>query len=125
MINYFFYKDYMFNKKIKHSHPLLVSAIMISVIEIFNMLEAYVIFNTFLLRLELNTLTSMTAIMVTAVVVMVLNALYFSKNKERICNKYKGESSLKNVLGYIFYVTYLIGSFVLLFVLKEIFGYHL
>jgi len=125
MMNYFFYKDYMFNKMIKHSDPLLVSAIMISVIEFFNALEVFVILNTYLLHLELTMPIIMTCIIVIGIILIILNVHYFRKNEEQICNKYKGERLLKNILGYVIYVVYLIGSFALIFVMKEIFGYHL
>lgn len=124
-MNYFFYKDYMFNKLIKHSDPLLASAIMISVIEFTNILAIFVVFNARLLHMKFAMPTIMACIIIIGIILMVLNARYFRKNKERIYNKYKGESLFKNIFGYIFYITYLIGSFALIFVLKGIFGYHL
>ena len=109
----------MFNKMIKHSDPLLVSAIMISLIEFANAFIIFVILDTQLLHLEPNITITMTCVIVIVIILMVLNTRYFRKNEERICNKYKGESLLKNTLGYILYVGYLIGSFVLLFVLMK------
>jgi uncharacterized membrane protein len=59
------------------------------------------------------------------VISFIINTVYFKKNLERICNKYKGESQIKNILGYVLYVIYFIGSITLLLVLGENYGLYL
>jgi len=125
MINYFFYKDYMFNKMIKHSNPLFVSAIMISIIEFSNALLILLIINKYTLQLTNTFFSSFMFFITIGVISFIINTVYFKKNLERICNKYKGESQIKNILGYVLYVIYFIGSITLLLVLGENYGLYL
>jgi uncharacterized membrane protein YidH (DUF202 family) len=124
-MNYFFYKDYMFNKMIKHSNPLWVSAIMVSLIQFTNALAIFIVLNNQILHFEPSKATIMICMIIIGIILFVLNANYFKKNEMQIYEKYHGEKVLKSVLGYIFYVSYLIGSFVLLYILDEKLGYHL
>jgi hypothetical protein len=125
MMNYFFYKDYMFNKMIKHSDPLWVSAIFVSIIEFVNGLSVFIILNHHIFHLEPSTTTSIASMMILGVILFILNAKYYGKNKMLICEKYKGEKLFINILGYIFYIVYLTGSFVLLYILNDKLGYYL
>jgi len=117
MMNYFFYKDYMFNKMIKHSDPIFVSAIMISIIEFSNSLTIFLIINKYILKQTNAVLIVMIFLLIINITLFILNINYFKKNEVRICNKYKGESLLQNIFGYIFYVSYFVGSIVILLVL--------
>lgn len=108
-MNYFFYKDYMFNKMIKHSESLWVSSLMISIIELSNGLSICLVINKYLFSLDVFSL-SMVPYLIIGVVAFVLNGIYYTKNEERICAKYKGEGKILNILGYIVYVFYYIGS---------------
>jgi len=115
----------MFNKIIKHSEPLYISSIMVSIIEFTNVLALFLILNTYLLHLTTTLFTTMSFFTIVAVILFIVNTVYFKKNKERICNKYKGESMWINILGYVLYVGYYVGSFILIYVLNTKFGYHL
>lgn len=124
MMNYFFYKDYKFGLLIKHEAPLVVAAIMVSIIESINLLAIYSLLNTHLFYLHLRLSIFMTFLLVLCAIIMFVNLKYYDKNKEHICNKYKNESLLRNVFGYILYVTYFLGSIVLLYIMKEKLGYY-
>jgi hypothetical protein len=113
MMNYFFYKDYMFNKMIKHEASLLVSAIMISVIEFTNLYTILSVVDMYLFNLKPITTVLFTCMIPIGIALIVLNVCYYSKNVEQIYNRYKGERLSKNILGYIFYVGYYIGSIIL------------
>ena len=125
MMNYFFYKDYMFNKMIKHAAPLFVSAIMVSIIEFCNSLVIILLINKYIFKQTFNTYLVLGSFMIVTIILLAINTRYYIKNVERICNKYKGESTLKNILGYMFYIIYFIGSVVIIIVLGEKFGLHL
>jgi len=124
-MNYFFYKDYLFNKMIKHAAPLFVSAIMVSVIEFLNSLVIILTINKYILKQTFNTYLVLSLFMIVGIILFAINTRYYAKNVECICNKYKGESTLKNILGYVFYIVYFIGSVAVIFVLSENMGLHL
>ena len=125
IMNYFFYKDYMFNKMIKHAAPLFVSAIMVSVIEFVNFILIISLINKYVFEQTFNTNLVLGSFMIVGIISFAINTLYYTKNLERICNKYKGESALKNIFGYVFYIIYYIGSIAILIVLGENLGLHL
>lgn len=118
-MNYFFYKDFMFNKMIKHSDPLYVSAIMISILEFSNVFAIYLIINKNLLHLNSNLLLGMIIIVVIGIIQILVNTIYYKKNSNRICEKYKGEKLLINIIGYVFYIIYFSGSVVLVLYLAK------
>ncbi len=120
MMNYFFYKDYMFNKWIRHSNPLVASSSMISLIEGSNLIAISYILNRYLLHLKYIPSFEMASYILLAIVLMIINVMYFTKHEKQICHKYKGESSLKNILGYVVYVGYAIGSIALVLWLIKI-----
>lgn len=124
-MNYFFYKDYMFNKMIKHAAPLFVSAIMVSVIEFVNFILIISLINKYVFEQTFNTNLVLGSFMIVGIISFAINTLYYTKNLERICNKYKGESNLKNIFGYVFYIIYFIGSIAILLILGEKLGLHL
>jgi hypothetical protein len=125
IMNYFFYKDYMFNKMIKHAAPLFVSAIMVSVIEFVNFILIISLINKYVFEQTFNTNLVLGSFMIVGIISFAINTLYYTKNLERICNKYKGESNLKNIFGYVFYIIYFIGSIAILLILGEKLGLHL
>ncbi len=55
MINYFFYKDYRFNKLIKHQAPLFVSSAMVTIIEFVNTITFWGVLNNSLFHLNFTT----------------------------------------------------------------------
>jgi uncharacterized membrane protein len=106
----------MFNLQIKHSAPLFVSAIMISIIEFMNVVAIYFAFNKYLLNgyQITSTVFEVYAFAIpVGIVLFILNTNYYNKRKERICDKYKGESLLKSILGYVCYICYFVGSIAL------------
>jgi hypothetical protein len=116
MIEYFFYKDYMFNKMIKHSDSLIVSAMMMTLVELFNILTLFVFLDSLYFHIGSNKTMWMIGLFAVEAILLILNIPYFIKNEKRICDKYGGESSLKSILGYIFYVGYYIGSVALVII---------
>lgn len=110
---------------IKHSNPLFVSAIMISIIEFSNVLLILLIINKYTLQLTNTFCSSIVFFISIGIISFVVNTFYYKKNLDRICNKYKEESHFKSILGYVFYVTYFIASITLLLVLGENYGLHL
>jgi|WetSurMetagenome_2_1015567.scaffolds.fasta_scaffold687912_1 hypothetical protein len=119
MLEYFFYKDYMFNKMIKHSDSLIVSVMMICLVEFFNILALFDYVGSSFFHLKQGNTISMIGFLAIGVIQFFLNFRYFMKNEVRICNKYRGESLLKSILGYTFYVSYYIGSFALVIIVHE------
>jgi len=119
MLEYFFYKDYMFNKMIKHSDPLIVSVMLICLVEFFNILALFDYVDSSFFHLKQSNTISMIEFLAIGVIQFFLNFRYFMKNEVLICNKYRGESLLKSILGYTFYVSYYIGSFALVIIVHE------
>lgn len=117
-MNYFFYKGFVFCKRIKHEAPLLVAAIMVSIIEFANLYIILLVIDTYFFNIKSVITDIFTCVMFIGIVLMFLNVRYYSKNVEQICEKYKEEKILKNILGYIFYVGYYIGSIILVIWLK-------
>ena len=115
----------MFNKMIKHAAPLFVSAIMVSVIEFVNFILIISLINKYVFEQTFNTNLVLGSFMIVGIISFAINTLYYTKNLERICNKYKGESNLKNIFGYVFYIIYFIGSIAILLILGEKLGLHL
>jgi uncharacterized membrane protein YidH (DUF202 family) len=124
-MNYFFYKDYMFNRKIKHSNPLWVSSIMVSIMEFFNGLSIWLIINSFYFNVKATVVQVLSVFIIIGIILFIINAIYYNKNEKRICEKYKGESLTRSIVGYVIYIVYYIGSIALMFILKERFGLHL
>jgi hypothetical protein len=116
MIEYFFYKDYMFKKMIKHSDPLIVAAMMMSLVEFFNIMTLFVFLDSSYFHLGSSKTMWMFFTITSGIILLALNIPYFIKNEKRICDKYRGESSLKSILGYVFYVGYYIGSVALVII---------
>ena len=107
----------MFNLKIKHSAPLLASAIMVSLIEFMNADAICLVFNKYILNGYIFHGTTFQVYMVTipiGIVLFAINTNYYNKRKEEICDKYKGESLLKSSLGYVSYICYFVGSIALI-----------
>mgnify|MGYP006869353410 CR=1 FL=1 len=109
----------MFNKLIKHSDSLYVSAIMISILEFSNLFTIYLIINKNLLHLNSNLFIGLIIVVVIGIFQISANTIYYKKNCNRLCEKYKGETLIIKIIGYVFYVVYFIGSVVLVLFLAK------
>lgn len=112
MLNYFFYRDYMYNRRIGHADPLITSAITISALEFVNLFTVFTLADG--LRFHLSTSSIFGGVVIVAVVLLYANIRYFKRHKRAICDRYSGETELRNVLGKFFYVGYLLMSIFLL-----------
>lgn len=119
MLNYFFYKDYAYNLRIRHADPLLTSAIMISVLESVNLFTAFIFIDSLMLFLTTGVVFASLILLIS--ILLYVNVRYYKRRATEICNKYKNETRVKKMLGNVFYVGYLLTSFLLLFVLIVVF----
>jgi len=115
MLNYFFYKDYVYNRKIGHSDPLLTSAMVISVLEFVNLFTVFIFIDRLMPFLSLEA--TFVCIILLITILLYVNIHYYKRRKVEICNRYKHETETKKMLGNVFYVGYLLASFLLFIVL--------
>jgi hypothetical protein len=119
MLNYFFYKDYAYNLKVGHADPLLTSAIVISLLESVNLFTAFIFIDSLMLFLTTGVVFAGLILLIS--ILLYVNIRYYKRMAAAICNKYKSETGAKKMLGNVFYIGYLLASFVLLFVLIVVF----
>lgn len=103
-LDYFFYKDYMFNKLLKHESPFLVSVIIITIFEFSAILLTLEIVNIYVNEINL-TYEHIGFILFIGIwiLIFIVNYIYYLKNEKIIIEKFKNESSIMRILGFIIY----------------------
>jgi purine-cytosine permease-like protein len=122
-MKYLYYKNFQIFRKIKtNDTPEFNAMIILSVCQYVNILTLLVFFNHFFIGLQKPILSRSEIVyysFASAFVIMFINYFLLYKKREKICEKYKNESKIKSMLGYVIFLIYIIGTAALVYIISS------
>lgn len=117
-MRYLYYKIYQILRKIKTNDTPATNAMLIfSMFELFNIATLQVLLNHILhIKIGLKSKDNIMFFgVLLALLILIINYFVLYKKREIICEKYKDETKIKSMLGYVLLILYMIGSAALVY----------